>query len=460
METVVEELEDNKVRLTVAVPAGEFEKAVEAASRKVAREVRVPGFRPGKAPRRVIEARLGIAALREQALRDAVPDYYEQAVAEEGVDPIAPPEFDILEGQEGGDVRFDAVVQIRPVILLEGYTAIKATIADPAVTAEMVDTELDRLRDRFAELEDSATPLGTGDYAQLNVRGYVHDEEVEGLSATDFLYEVGSGVVVARLDEEIVGKRPGDILRFNDTLGERFGDRAGQEVAFQVLVKEAKRKILPEVTDEWTKDASEFETAAELRESIRSGLERLRLAGAHLAVRDEVLEGLARLIEIEAPEPLVKEEMERRVLNLRRQVENQGATLEGYIEATGTNPEALLDSVRVGAIAAVKADLALRAVVAQEDIAATDEDVQEEIDRMAQRAGRDARRLRQEIEHGRGIEAVRSDVARGKALRLVIDRAFVVDETGRALDMKFGESKIPVPDEPASAGEPEEESEA
>lgn len=324
----------------------------------------------------------------------------------------------------------------------------------------MVDAEIDRLRDRFAELEESLSPVITGDYAQLNVRGYVHDQEIEELSATDFLYEVGSGIVVARLDEEILGKRPGDILRFNDTLGERFGDRAGREVAFQVLVKETKRKVLPEVTDDWAKDASEFETAAELRESIRSGLERLRLAGAHLAMRDEVLEGLARLIGIEAPESLVTEEMERRVLNLRRQVESRGATLDGYIQATGTDPEALVASVRTGAVAAVKADLALRAVVAQEGIEATDEEVQEEIDRMAQRAGRDGRRLRREIEHDRGIEAVRSDVARGKALRLVIERALVVDELERALDLKFGEVKIPVTDEPAFAGEPEEESEA
>jgi trigger factor len=251
METTVEALEGNKVRLRVAVPASEFETAIDAAFRKLAREVRIPGFRPGKAPRRLLEAHLGTEVAREQAIRDSVPDYYLQAIEVEDLDTIAAPEFEITGGQEEGDVEFDAVVEVRPQVEIEGYDALQVTIEDPSVLDPEIDVQIDGLRERFADLEESTTPLSKGDYAQLNIKGYIHDEEVPGLTVSDFLYEVGSELVVPKLDDELVGKRPGDMIKFNDELPARWGDRAGEEVAFQVLVKETKRKILPDLTDEW-----------------------------------------------------------------------------------------------------------------------------------------------------------------------------------------------------------------
>src|SRR5207253_1341909 len=251
METTVEALEGNKVRLRVAVPAGEFETAIDAAFRKLAREVRIPGFRPGKAPRRLLEAHLGTGIAREQAIRDAVPDYYLKAVEAEDLDAIAPPEFEITAGQEDGDVEFDAVVEVRPEVQIEGYDSLQITIEDPSVLDPEIDVQIDNLRERFADLEESATPLASGDYAQLNIKGYIHDEEVPGLTVSDFLYEIGSKLVVPKLDEELEGKRPGDMLKFNDELPAQWGERAGQEVSFQVLVKEAKKKVLPEANDGW-----------------------------------------------------------------------------------------------------------------------------------------------------------------------------------------------------------------
>jgi trigger factor len=455
METTVEALEGNKVRLRVAVPASEFESAIDAAFRKLAREVRIPGFRPGKAPRRLLEAHLGTEIAREQAIRDAVPDYYLKAVEVEDLDTIAPPEFEITSGQEEGDVEFDAVVEVRPQAEIEGYDSLQVTVPDPAVPDEEIEAQLDGLRERFADLEESTTPLAKGDYAQLNIKGYIHDEEVPGLTVSDFLYEVGSELVVPKLDEELEGKRPGDMLKFNDELPARWGERAGEEVAFQVLVKETKRKVLPEATDEWVQEASEFDTLDQLKADIRTRMESVRRIQAHLAVRDKVLQAVGAKVAIDIPEPLVQEEMERRLHNLIHRLEEQGATVEQYLMATGTTQDQLIADVRLEATKAVKADLGLRAVVAAEQIVADDAEVEAEIARLAERSGRKPAQLRKEIERGQGLQAVRSELSRGKALQFLVDHASVVDEEGKPLDISFPE---PAPDAPAD--EPEEESQS
>ena len=229
--TSVEPLEGNKVKLHVAIPAADFERAIDAAFRKLAHEVKLPGFRPGKAPRQLLEARLGTEAARDQALRDSLPEYYIEAVEAEDIDVIAPPEIDITAGEDDGDVEFDAVVEVRPQVTVEGHDSLHGRDPEPGHRATRRSTARStRCRDRFAELEDSPAPLADGDYAEIDIKGYVHDESIEGLTATDYLYEVGSGIVVPKLDDELRGKRPGDILKFNDTLPERFGERAGDEV--------------------------------------------------------------------------------------------------------------------------------------------------------------------------------------------------------------------------------------
>jgi trigger factor len=423
METSTETLDGNKVRLHVAVPASEFETAIDAAFRKLAREVRIPGFRPGKAPRRILENHLGTELAREQALRDALPDYYAKAVSAEALDTIAPPEIDITAGEEAGDVEFDAVVEVRPQPRISGYEGLQITVPVPAVAETDVDAQVDGLRERFADLEDSAAPIRTGDYAQLNIKGYIHDEEVPGLTASDFLYEVGSDLVSPKLDTELEGRRPGDIVRFNDVLSDRWGERAGQEVSFQVLVKEVKRKVLPEATDEWVKEASEFDSLEDLRTDIRTRMD---------AVRLDMLGGL---VDIDIPEPLVAEELERRLHSIIHRLSDQGATVEQYLAATGQTEDELVNQVRVQAVAAVKADLGLRAVAAQEELTVSDEEVEAEVLRLAEGSKVKPAQLRKEIERGRGLEAVRSELSRGKALQFLVDHAVVFDEEGKPLDL-------------------------
>jgi len=384
-----------------------------------------------------------------------VPDYYLKAVEAEDLDAIAPPEFEITAGQEEGDVEFDAVVEVRPQVEIEGYDSLQITIEDPSVLDPEIDVQIDNLRERFADLEESTAPLGKGDYAQLNIKGYVHDEEVPGLTVSDFLYEVGSNLVVPKLDEELEGKRPGDMLKFNDELPARWGERAGQEVGFQVLVKETKRKVLPQATDEWVQEASEFDTLEDLRADIRKRMESVRLIQANLAVRDKVLQAVGAKVAVDIPEPLIQEEVERRLHSILHRLEEQGASVDQYLEATGLTQDQLLADVRLEATKAVKADLALRAVVAAEEITASDDEVEAEIARVAERSGRKPAQLRKEIERGQGLQAVRSELSRGKALQFLVDHATVVDEEGKPLDISFPE---PAPEAPAE--EPEEESQS
>ena len=457
--TSVEPLEGNKVRLRVAVPADEFERAVDAAFRKLARQVKIPGFRPGKAPRQLLEARLGGEVAREQALRDSVPDYYAQAVEAEDIDVIAAPEIDITAGEDSGDVAFDAVVEVRPIIELAGYDPLRVEIPTPDVSDEAVEAQVDALRERFADLEDKTGQLADGDYAQIDIKAYVHDEVVDALSATDYLYEVGSGGLVPKLDEDLRGKRVGDILKFNDQLPERFGDRAGDEVSFQVLIKETKRKILPEPTDEWASEVSEFDTVDALRDDARNRLALVAKVRAQMLVRDKVLDAVTQLVDTELPDALVKSETERRLHDLMHRLEHEGATLPDYLAATGQDQNAFVNQVRESAADAVRADLALRAVVSQEHIEATEGDVDREVDRLAERLGAKPAKVRRDLERGGMFEAVRSDIARGKALQLLVDHADVVDESGNPVDLTLPEADDPTtPESSPPSEEPEQES--
>jgi trigger factor len=432
----------SRVKLHVTVPATEFERAIDAAFRKLAREVRIPGFRPGKAPRRLLEARLGSDIAREQALQDALPEYYVEAVNEHDVDVIAPPEIEITAGQADGDVEFDAVVEIRPQVKLVGYDELQVELPFHAVSDDDVDKQVDALRERFADLADSEFPLVDDAYATIDVAGTIDGEAVEGLTATDFLYRVGSGMVVDELDDQLRGTKPGAILEFTATLPERFGEFAGQEGKFRVIVKEVKQKVLPDLNDEWVQEASEFQTVDELRADIRARVETMQRLQAQRALRDKVLEAAADLVPIEAPPTLIDGETRRRVEDLAHRLSHQGASLEQYLEMTGQEPQAFIDEIRVGAARAVLADLALRAVVTQEEIGVTDEEVDVEVEQLAVRSEQKPAKVRRELERSGALEAVRSDLARGKALEFLVEHATVVDEDGNEIDLTLADGEL------------------
>ena len=276
MRANAEPVEGNTIRLSVEVDEPEVDKVLEEAVKTLSRQVRIPGFRPGRVPRQVLEARMGGAvALRAEALREALPDFYAQAVADAEVDPIAPPEIDITSGEEHGPLAFDAVVQVRPTVAIPGYAGLQITVPSPEVTEKEVDDQLDRLRETDAELIEVARPAIDRDHVTIDLVGTGPDGS-EVVNVSDYLYEVGSGRVVEALDDQLSGAKIGDVLAFTSTAGD-----AG-DVAFRVLVKEVKEKKLPAATDDWAVENSEFSTVAELRADLRAA----HRAGQGAAVPD------------------------------------------------------------------------------------------------------------------------------------------------------------------------------
>ena len=429
MKAVAEPLEGNKVKLSVEVEEAEFDKAVDAAFRRLAREVRIDGFRPGKAPRRVLEAKLGTGVAREEAVREALPSYYENALRETDTDAIAQPEIEITSG-ETGPLVFDAVVQIRPVITVPGYDALRVVVPNPAPSEDDVNAQVDRLRNQGAELNDVERDARPGDNVVIDIHGAQNDEPIAGLDATDLTYEVGTGTLVEGLDPALGGAKAGDVVTFTAEVPGREG-----EVNFRVLVKGVKEKVLPEVTDEWASEVSEFDTVDELRTDLIKRMTDIRRANAQMTLRAGTAQALAELVVDDVPEPLVDAEVQRRIEDLAHRLSHQGATLQQWLEATGQSPDDFITAHKADALGNVKVDLALRAVVVSEGIEVSDDELDEELAKVAEGANEKPAKLRKQLEASGAVPVVKLDLSKAKALQWLIDHAEVVDEEGQPVDV-------------------------
>ncbi len=417
--------EGNRVRLSVEIDETEMSEALDSVVNRLAREVRVPGFRPGKAPRRVIEARMGgAAAMRGEALREALPDFYARAVTDTEVDPIDQPEIDITSGEESGAVSFDAVVLVRPTVSIPGYRGLVVTLPSLEVTDEEISSQIDRLRATSGELVEASRPAQDGDQVTIDLHGKGGGGvgEDDDLDAEDFLYEVGSGLVAPELDDHLRGAKPGDIFAFE----------AGAEapVSFRVLVKDVKHLVLPEVTDEWASEASEFDTVEELTADISAGLRRRHIVRAQMALQQKTAEALVELVTEEIPEQLVLEELRERIHDLNHRLESQGMNLGQFLGATGRSEQEFLDELRAGALQSVKVDLALRALVEEEGVEVTDEELDEELAAMGDQLEMDVDQVRERLDRAGRLPAVRSDRRKSKAMRWLIDNVELLDEDG------------------------------
>jgi trigger factor len=448
MKSTVEPLEGNKVKLSIEVDAGEFETAVDAAFRKIAREVRLPGFRPGKAPRKVLEARLGTIAGREQAIQDSLPEYYSAAVIEHDVDVIAAPEIDITGGQESGDVAFDAVVEVRPSVEVPGYGSLRVTLERPGVDEEALDAQLDRMRDLDSTLEPVDRPVEEGDTVTIDIAGTLDGEPQPGLTADEYSYTVGSGAITPEVDEQLIGAEAGAALTFSATHPDPDEER---ELQFELTVKDVKAKVLPELTDQWASEASEFETVAELRASLAERMTRIRTAQAQMVLREKVGEALAGLVDEDPPEAMIGQEMQERLQDLAMRLQAQGMQLEQYLAMTGADPETFSQELRDTAVQAVKVDLALRAVADAEGLECTDDDLVADLEGVSGRVGEDIDVVRERLERAGQMSAVRSDIRKRKALEWLLERVEVLDPEGATIDRS--ELELPT-DEDDTEGEP------
>jgi trigger factor len=434
LETTLEEVAKHKVKLRVDVPPDEVRPVLDLAYRHLAEQVKVPGFRKGRTPRKIIDARAGREAVVQEFLEHALPSFYTQALREHELAPIADPEFDDVDVSdiESSGLRFSATVDVRPRLTFEDadYKGLMIERPTARVSESEVDEQLDRLRDRFAELETVGHPARRGDYVVADIHATVHGEEVPEASGQGILYEIGSGSFVVELDQELEGKRKGDIVKFNATLPERFGDDAGKELTFQVLIKEVKSKQLPALDDEFAKTSSEFDKLDELKEDIRSKLGELKEALVDGEVRDRALQALIERVDVELPERLVDEETERRVRSTRERAEERGTTLENVLQASGMDELQFRADARAHAVRAIKADLALEGVARAANIRATDGELDEAITAIAREAEREPKEVRRILESSGQIVPVAGDIIRKKALDLVVEHADVAGEEG------------------------------
>jgi trigger factor len=422
--------EGNKVRLSVEIDESEIDEALDGVMRRLSSEVRVPGFRPGKVPRRVIEARMGGAtALRGEALREALPDFYAKAVTDTDTDPIDQPEIDITSGDESGAVSFDAVVEVRPTVSIAGYQGLVVTLPSIEVPEEEITAQVDRLRATSGELAEVERPIHSGDQVTIDITGVREGNEEgvdEDLAAEDFLYEAGSGGVVPELDVELIGASAGDTFTF-----ESDPEGLDTKVAFTVVVKEVKELVLPDLTDEWASEASEFDTVEALTADITKRLGQMRTVQAQMALQQKTVEALVELVTEDIPEVMVAEELRERIHDLGHRLEQQGISLGQFLSATGRDEQEFLDELRASALQGVKTDLALRALVDLESVEITEEELDEELTSMGERLEMSADQVREQLEQGGRLAAVRSDRRKAKAMRWLVDNVELVDEEGK-----------------------------
>ena len=435
--TTSERLEANKAKLRVEVPEASLKPALDAAYRRWSNEIRVPGFRKGKVPRQLIDQRVGPEAIREEALRDALPDLYVSALESEELEAIAPPEIEVVSFESGVPIVFEATVDLRPEVVLPEYSDITVEAPSSELRDEDLKDQLDRLRDRFAELETIGRAARKGDFVVIDLKGYRGEELVEGVSAPDLLHEIGSGQGPPKLDDEVEGSKPGDIMKFTDTVGEGTGEPAGSgatsdgpqetmEVSFTVLVKEVKAKKLPELDDEFAANVGEFETLDELKDDLRQRLGEYQRQVAEQQVRNLVLERFVEAAELKAPERLVDDEVKHRMEHVEQDLASAGVTLEQYAEQTGSTELEVRSEVREQAAQSVKAELLLEEVVRRADIKVDDDDLGREIAYLSAQTNTEPGELAKELASSGRLRGLVADIMRRKALDHVVEQVNVV----------------------------------
>lgn len=432
MKTTVTQEGPTKVRISVEATPDEVAPAVDRAFERLAGEVKVPGFRKGKVPRKVLEARLGADQIREASLQEAVPLLWRQAMTENDVSPISLPDIEVRSYDDQG-LSFDALFEVRPEINLPDFAAISVERPDAEVTDAEIEEQLARLQDRFATLETIARPSQRGDFTLIDLKGYVHDKEVPEASATDLLYEVGTERFVPELDRELEGKRQGDILKFNASLPDSYpGEFAGKEISFQVLVKEVRQKNVPALDDEFAKSASEFDTLDELRADLKTRIGELKRVSADSEVRNRLLEKVIAEASVPVPEAMANDELSFRVARFSDQLRSAGVSVDQFLERTGQTEEQITDDLRAQSERNVAAQLILDEVGKREELEATEEDLQGELLAHAQALQKDPDELRKELVSKGRLGALAADIIRRKALDLIVERADIKTETQSA----------------------------
>jgi trigger factor len=451
VKTDVEELSPTRVKLTIEVPFEELKPSLDKAYREVSRQVRIPGFRPGHVPPRIIDQRLGRGAVLEQAINDAVPQLYGKALEDSEIRALGQPDLEITQLDDGDQLAFTAEVDIRPKFELPDLSTIPVTVENAEVGPDEVEEYLGDLRERFASLRGVDRPAAEGDYVSVDLSASVNGKLVDDAQASGISYQVGSGNLLDGLDETLTGMSAGDATTFTAELA--GGDYAGQQAEVAVTVHSVKVKELPELDDEFAQSASEYDTLGEFRAGTRGRLENVKRLGQVGQARDRALDAVVNRLDIPLPERIVSSEVEGRQRSLDEQLERSGTTKEAYLEARGISEDDLEAEIVVDARRSVKAGFVLDELANASDLKVEQEELNAYIVEQAYRLGVQPDRLAKEIVDRGQLGLAMSEVLRGKALRLLTEQVKVTDEAGRPVDIVAAAAMVEDGEDAGETGE-------
>ncbi len=421
--TKSEVIEKNRYELQFSVDKATFDAAVSAVYRKQVKNISVPGFRKGKAPRSIIEKMYGAGVFYEDAINDIIPDAYTAALKEAAIDTVGQPEFDVVSIDENG-LLLSVKVYVKPEVEIKDYLGIEVEKEVVAVSDEDVDREIDTIRERNSrEIDVTDRAAEMGDTTVIDFEGFCDGVAFEGGKGTDYALKLGSGSFIPGFEEQIVGKSIDEEFDVNVTFPEEYhaADLAGKPALFKVKIHAITKVELPELDDDFAKDVSEFDTFAEYKADVKAKIEKRHEAAAENAVEDKLVEALIEKLEADIPEPMFVAETENFVRDYDTRLRSQGLDLNTYFKYTGMNLDALREQMRPQAERQVKARLALEKIAALENLSATEEDINDEYEKIASAYGIELDQVKASIDP----DAIAADMRVQKAMELVKEKAVV-----------------------------------
>ncbi|MGU3436042.1 trigger factor [Actinomycetes bacterium M1A6_2h] len=440
MKSTVEQLSPTRVRINVEVPFEELKPDFDAAYKTLAQQIRLPGFRPGKAPAKLLEARVGRVNVLNQVVNDALPAKYNDALNSTELKPLGQPDIEITKIEDGEEITFTAEVDVRPEIALPDYSTLSVTVDPVEITDEAVDEQLLSLRQRFGTLTGVDRAAQDGDFVSIDLSATVDGEDVPEASTEGLSHEVGSGQLIDGLDEAIVGLNVDESKEFPTTL--LAGEHAGQEAVVVVTVKSIKERELPEADDDFAQLASEFDTIDELVGDLRERVARVKKVEQAGQIRDKVLEALLETVDIAVPEAFVQAEVDSTLHDAIHGLDHDEEALNKQLEADGSSREKFDADSRESAEKSVKTQLLLDSIADAESTQVGQDELTQNIIFQAQRYGIPPEQFIQQVQQANQLPALFADIRRSKALAAIVDQVTVTDSAGAAVDTKelFGDS--------------------
>ena len=432
MKSEVETLSPTRVKLTVEVPFDELQPSVESAYRRVGAQIRIPGFRPGKVPARIVDQRVGRGAVLEEAVSDAIPQFYGEAVEAADVRVLSQPEIEVTNFADGELLTFTAEVDVRPAIALPELTKLPVTVDDADVTDDDIAEQVKVLADRFGTLTTVERPVETGDYVSIDIALTADGEPIDDGSATGLSYEVGSNNLIDGLDSALLGLAAGESAQFDTSFG---GPMVGKQGRASATVRSVRTKKLPDIDDAFAQEASEFDTLDELRADVRTRLERVKRLEQGMQARDKVLEELLEKVDVPLPERVVDSEVDGRREALDEQLGANGLTLTAYLASQDESLEEHEAHVRVDIERDMRSRFVLDAVATQQELGVAEAELSEYILRRSSRAGISPDEYARQLIDSGTVQMAVADVLRAKALAYVLEQAVVTDASGREVDL-------------------------